>query len=155
MSNTARRRRRGPRAVVDTNLIISGLISSLGLPHLLIVAWRRGAFTLVITEQLLAEYVSVLARPQLSDKYGLAPGAVAALVRRLRRGALKVNPTRVIPVAVRDLKDEQVLAAALGGKAEYLVTGDDDLLSLDGQERLRALRIVPVREFLAILGEQV
>lgn len=53
---------------------------------------------------------------------------------------------------VRDPKDVMILASALSGRAHYIVTGDDDLLSLDGAPALGALRIVTVRDFLAILA---
>ncbi|HEX5501645.1 MAG TPA: hypothetical protein VFW96_03425 [Thermomicrobiales bacterium] len=46
-----------------------------------------------------------------------------------------------------------VLAAALGGSADYRVTGDDDLLALAGDPRLGALRIVTVRAFLDLLAD--
>jgi predicted nucleic acid-binding protein len=66
--------------------------------------------------------------------------------------AVPVTPRRRLPVHIRDPKDERVLAAALGGRADYLVTGDDDLLVLNGDPRIRTLKIVTVREFLDLLS---
>jgi predicted nucleic acid-binding protein len=57
-----------------------------------------------------------------------------------------------LPIDVRDEKDERVLEAALGGRADYLVTGDNDLLVLAGDPRLGALRIVTARAFLELLA---
>ena len=56
-----------------------------------------------------------------------------------------------LPVQVRDPKDEHVLAAALSGKADYLVTGDEDLLHLDGDPKLGNLQIITAREFVNLL----
>ena len=52
---------------------------------------------------------------------------------------------------MRDPKDEPILAAALGGGADYLVTGDADLLIYRGDSRLGSLQIVTVHQFLAVL----
>jgi hypothetical protein len=54
-------------------------------------------------------------------------------------------------VRVRDPKDEQILGTALASDADYLVTGDEDLLELAGDPRLGTLTIVTVVDFLAIL----
>jgi hypothetical protein len=59
-----------------------------------------------------------------------------------------------IPVDVRDPKDAHILAAALGGDADYLITGDDDLLVLRDDSRLSRPDIVTVVEFLSILRER-
>jgi predicted nucleic acid-binding protein len=72
---------------------------------------------------------------------------VAALLRRMRVQGERVLPTETVPVAVRDVKDIHLLAAALGGDADYLVTGDDNLLVLNGDPALGWLRIVTVRTY--------
>ena len=135
------------RIVLDTNLLVSGLIVPHGLPHQLIAAWRRGAFRLLVTDAILAEYAAVLARPRFAEKYGLTPAVVAALLRRMRVQGERVTPAGMVPVAVRDVKDTHLLAAALGGDADYLITGDADLLVLDGDPALDQLRIVTVRTY--------
>ncbi|MHB8644768.1 MAG: putative toxin-antitoxin system toxin component, PIN family [Thermomicrobiales bacterium] len=135
------------RIVPDTNLLVSGLIVPHGLPHRLIAAWRDGDFHLLVTDAILAEYATVLARPRFAEKYGLTSAVVAALLRRMRSEGMRVTPVATIPIAVRDPKDVHLLAAALGGSADYLVTGDDDLLVLDGRPALNRLRILTVRAY--------
>ena len=61
------------------------------------------------------------------------------------------SPVCTLPVHVRDPKDAKILALALGGNADYLVTGDDDLLVLNGDPRLGKLQIVTVHTFLTVL----
>ena len=63
-------------------------------------------------------------------------------------------PSSSIPVSLRDPKDEHIPGAALAGKADYLVTGDDDLLVHQGDPRLGALQIVTASQFLTMLEEQ-
>ncbi len=136
------------RIVLDTNLLVSGLIIPRGLPHQLLAEWRRGRFRLLVSDAILAEYAAVLARPQFAAKYGLTAADVAALLRRMRTEGERVTPTETVPVAVRDPKDVHLLAAALGGNAAYLVTGDADLLVLNGDVALGPLRIATARAFL-------
>ena len=136
------------RVVVDTNLLVSGLIMPHGLPRRLIDGWRAGAFQLLITDAILAEYTTVLARPRFAAKYGMTPAIVAAVVRRMRAEGVQVIPAETLPVTVRDPKDIHLLAAAVGGHADYLVTGDEDLLVLDGTPTLLPLQILTVRTYL-------
>jgi len=145
---------RRTRIVLDTNLLISGLIVPRGVPHRLLAEWRQGAVRLLVTDAILAEYAAVLARPQFAEKYGLTAPVVAPLLRRMRMQGERVTPQGTIPVAVRDAKDIHLLAAALGGNAAYLVTGDADLLVLAGDPSLGSLRIVTARTFLDDLSRR-
>lgn len=76
---------------------------------------------------------------------------MAAFLFIIQVPSVPVPLQRNLPVKVRDPKDEQVLATALGGKAEYLLTGDDDLLVLNGDSKLGRLQIVPGGVFLELL----
>lgn len=142
------------RAVVDTSIFVSGSITKVGIPHAVLLAWRAGGFTLLLSQPQRAEIDDVVHRPAIADKYGLTPGELADLLFILDATAIPVVPRRRLPLAVRDPKDEHLLAAALGGRADYLVTGDDDLLVLDGDARLGPLRIITPRAFLDLLQSQ-
>jgi putative PIN family toxin of toxin-antitoxin system len=139
------------RAVVDTNLFVSGLILNHGLPSQLVKTLRQGGFRLVLSEVLLEEYRRVLTRQHFAQRYGLTPQEIRDFLTLLAT-AQSATPQRQLPVRVRDVKDNPVLATALGGKAEYLVTGDEDLLILDGHPKLPNLRIITVRAFLELLA---
>jgi putative PIN family toxin of toxin-antitoxin system len=153
---SVKKRSRRLRSVVDTNLIVSGLLTTRGSPYQLVRACRDGAVDLLVSEPLFAEYKRVLTRPTFSTKYGLTQDQIAAFLGFVRMSAVRVTPRRRLPVHVRDPKDDAILAAALGGRADYLVTGDDDLLVLRDDPHLKRLRIVTAAEFLAILqsGEE-
>jgi uncharacterized protein len=139
-------------AVVDTNLFVSALISPRGLPHAVYTAWRAGAFLLHLAETQRRELADVLSRPRLRKRFNLDPETVAQFFYLLETKAIEVIELDPLPLRVRDPNDDPILAAALGGGADYLVTGDDDLLSLAGDPRLGALRIVTARAFLALLA---
>lgn len=68
-----------PRAVVDTNLIVSGVILARGNPHALLAAWREGAFHLIFSTKQYVELVDVLSCPKLVERYGLEADELAAL----------------------------------------------------------------------------
>ncbi len=110
------------------------------------------AFRLVLSPSLREEYEQVLARPIFTQRFNLSAEEIRAFSRFLDRRADVVTPSEPYRVRVRDIKDEHVLATALDGNADYLVTGDADLLTLAGDPQIGALRIVTVRAFLETLA---
>jgi putative PIN family toxin of toxin-antitoxin system len=139
-----------PRAVVDTNLFVSGAISPFELPRQLLCAWTAQRFELLLSARQHAELSDVFARPRLAASFQLPPEQLASLFVALNASA-RVPLRPMNPLPVRDVKDEHVLAAAFGGDADYLITGDNDLLVLAGDPPLGKLKIVTAAEFLAIL----
>ena len=139
------------RTAVDTNLFVSGTFFKRGNPYALLVAWRANAFELLLSDDHRAELTDVFSRPKLIRRYNVSAAEIAELFAGLA-AATRVEPSPPIPVTLRDPKDVKILASALGGDADYLVTGDDDLLALRNDPRLGQLKIVTVAEFLALLG---
>lgn len=146
-----RKKSKQPSAVVDTNLFVSGSILKRGDPHQLLLAWRSGAFTLVTSDEQREELHDVLHRSEIAERYSLSGAEISALLRRIDRIAVRTALRGSLPVKVRDPQDEKILATALGGKADYLVTGDADLLELAGHPKLGSLNIVTVKAFLETL----
>lgn len=138
------------RATVDTNLFVSAALRADGVPAQILAAWRRNAVQLVTSEDLDDEVQNVFARPELARRFRLPNGLRDERMRGLA-AAEHVVPRVALPLHVRDPKDDLVLACALGGKADYLVTGDPDLLALDGNHALGSLRVVTPRRFLDLL----
>jgi putative PIN family toxin of toxin-antitoxin system len=145
--------RRRLRTVVDTNLFVSAALFKRGNPYALRRAWHDGLFELLLSDAHHAELIDVFGRPRLIQRYRVAPDDLAEFFADLAEATL-VEPASTIPVTVRDPKDVKILATALGGEADYLVTGDADLLEHRGDPRLGSLRIVTVTEFLAVLEQR-
>lgn len=143
------KRKKLPSAVVDTNLFVSGLIIEKGYPFQLIEQLRKGAFVVITSSTVREELEEVLRRDKFT-KF-LTEQKIAAFLDMYDVSSLTVTPKIRLPVPVRDPKDEKILAAALGGKAEYLVTGDDDLLVLNGNLAIKNLKIITVKDFLELL----
>ncbi len=140
------------RAVVDTNLFVSGIILKRGNPFRLLEAWRTGLFVLLVSDWQQAELEAVVRRPEIVRKYGVTQDDIAGLLRLLEMAAIRVSAEHALAVQVRDPKDEMILASAVAGNADYLVTGDANLLSLGAAPELGQLRIVNVVEFMTVLG---
>jgi putative PIN family toxin of toxin-antitoxin system len=115
------------RAVLDVNVLISGLLSREGSPGRIIALWLDGAFELVVSEALLAELHRALRYPGLRRHIAEEDGD--AFIELLRSMALVgVDVPRPDPVS-RDPGDDYLVALAKGSNS-ILVTGDDDLLDL-------------------------
>lgn len=124
------------RILLDTNVLLSALLSPLGAPAKLLAAWERKLFTLVISDELLAELRSVLRRPFFQAR--LRESDAELFVASLHDLALwypNAPPSGDAP----DAKDSFLLALAAASKTDFLVTGDKPLLAL---KRHGATRIV-------------
>jgi len=138
------------RAVLDTNVYVSGTIIKRGTPFEGLQAWRRGAYQLVISEAIIAEIIRALNYPKLRDRFAITSDELQALALSLRTDAL-VSPGHYEVTAVSaDPTDDKFLACALEAQADCVVTGDKHLLSLGQYQRIAILRPA---EFLARLEQ--
>lgn len=139
------------RAVLDTNVVVSSLLSRYGPSHDIAVGVRSRRFQLIMSASLRTEYESALGRSSIARRIQLTAVEVAAFLDAIQDRSEVVVPSDQIPVRIRDAHDDHVLGTALAGSANYLVTGDLDLMTLDGNVALGRLRIVNPRHFLSIL----
>jgi putative PIN family toxin of toxin-antitoxin system len=125
-SATSRRRwpRSGLRVVVDTNVWVSGLIAPDGPPGRVLRAIRDRRFDLVASWQVAEELADVLRRPRLR-RYQIEQHDIEDVFRLLAPAL----PTAELDVPIRDPDDAPVVAAALAGAADIIVTGDSDFLA--------------------------
>ena len=139
----------GVKAVVDTNVLVSGLLWP-GNPSRLLDAILDNRIELCVTEDLLAELRDVLRRPKLAKQVaqrGLDADWSCSFVRER---SLLLIPAKPIEVAqLRDPKDIHVLACAVSAKADAIVTGDKNLLTLKSFE---GIPIIDAAEALKRLG---
>jgi uncharacterized protein len=129
------------RAVLDTNTIVSGLGWG-GAPGAVLDAALAGRFDLVTSTALLDELRRVLAYPKLQAVIG----QTSELVELITLAAIVVEPTETVDI-VRDPDDNGLIEAALAGDADVIVSGDQDLLTLQGVGKVR---IVTPRDFLEV-----
>ena len=107
------------RAVVDTNVLVSAMISSAGNEALLIMAINQGLIMPCFSVEILEEYADVLLRP----KFGFQGTEVDALIDLLRRRGSLLDPAPPVRSSP-DPDDDMFIACALAGKVDFLVTGN-------------------------------
>ena len=107
---------------------MSGLAYPDSVPGRIVQAWRQGAIELVLSRHILDELLRVL--PRLNHRLKWQPSDFADLVDILALEAELVEPQSQDKRLLRDVNDVPVLGTFLAAKAEYLVTGDNDLLTL-------------------------
>jgi putative PIN family toxin of toxin-antitoxin system len=111
------------RVVLDTNVLLSALLSPHGVPDILYRAWRKDRFDLVTSTTQIDE----LRRASRYAKFRevLQPHRVGAMINNMRCSImLDVLPPLPEGIETRDPNDAFLLAMALAGEADYLVTGD-------------------------------
>jgi uncharacterized protein len=116
------------RVVLDTNVLVSGLAYPCSTPGRIVEAWRHGAVEVALSRFILDELARVL--PRLSHRHGLDDREIADLVDSLVFLADLVDPADARDTHVRAPADLPVLGTLVASGADYLVTGDKDLLAL-------------------------
>lgn len=132
------------KIVIDTNIWISYLLGSLlqGLDNKILSKEIR----IVVSNEMLKELAAVLARPKFKEI--ISYKQIKELFSLIDGYAVIVSPKQKVDVC-RDKKDNFLLEVALEAKAEYLVTGDNDLLVLNN---FRGIKIVKPKDFEEMSG---
>lgn len=136
------------KTVVDTNILVSGIISPKGSPRKIIVAAKDKQFDLITSASINEEILEVLHRSHIYEKYHLTEEIIDDICALLYEGAIIVEERYSIKLGSPDPKDDKFLATALEGKADYIVSGDPHLLNLG---RYHDIEIITARRFLEIL----
>lgn len=135
------------RAVLDTNVFVSGGTISTTPPTQIINRWRNGDFVLVASPQLIAEYQEVLLRPSVSKLTGLNTQEVTQYVDEVRDRAYITSGTLSLDVLKNDPDDNMILACAEEGMATHLVTGNKKHFPFSNY---KGTQIVSPREFVSL-----
>jgi len=118
------------RVVLDTNVLVSGLLKRDSIPGRLLQAVWDGSLDLVLSEPMLSELRDVLDYPKIRRR--LVANAIdrALFLELLPFFTIQVDLSGIQVSRPRDAADEMVLATFVAGQAEWLVSGDEDLLVL-------------------------
>lgn len=132
------------RVVFDTNIIVSGYLWS-GAPRSAINVVLEGRAKLLASEALIDELKDVLSRPKFAKRLDIvAQTAEQIVVDHLKH--LEIVEVTPIPLTIKaDPDDDMVLACAVSGKADFIVSGDPHLLE---QQSFRNIPIITVNAFL-------
>lgn len=134
------------RAVIDTNLFISGLFAGKGYSSQLQDLWVSGAFELAVSEKILKEIENTLLKPHIHKRLFLEDGEEASIISLIREKALVVTADRYQTDKIKaDPSDNKFLACALEVKADYIVSGDNHLLEL---KHFHGIQIIDAKAFI-------
>lgn len=125
------------KVVLDTNVLISGIFWQ-GSPHQVLQLWAEQKFSVVATESILNEYIRVLEK---IDTAGTVTKQWSIFIARYA----EIVPDKSILKICRDPFDDIFINCALLGKADYIISGDNDLLVL---EQVMTIPIIEPSSFL-------
>lgn len=131
------------KVVIDTNIWISYLLGGLleGLDEKIL----SGKVKVIVSEEMLKELSEISNRPKFKNIF--TDERLKELFSLLDSYAIMVSPTRKVDIC-RDRKDNFLLEVAAEGKADYLITGDEDLIVLN---KIDKTRIIKSRDFEKLL----
>jgi len=118
------------KVVLDTNVLLSGLMLPDSTPGRIVRAWRENRFDLVSSKEQLTEIARVLTYPKIRKRLKWRRETVERFLRQLYLRSELVDVSDVNQSVPSDPKDQPILASLIASNAEYLVTGDSDLLML-------------------------
>ena len=135
------------RVVADTNSVVSAFLWG-GPPAQILGVAREKRISLFASAALIAELEVVLRREKFAARIASVASSADELVLGYRALVSIVRATAIAPIS-RDPDDDRVLACALAAEANFIVSGDGDLLSLGD---FRGIRILTAREALAVIA---
>ena len=121
------------RVVLDTNAVVSALLWG-GVPYKLIEAASAGEIELITSPPPLTELRNVLSREHLASRLAAQRSTVEQAIALYSELAITVSPLSTPRVVPGDADDDHVIAAAVAGTAEIVISGDRHLLSLGSHQ---------------------
>ena len=138
--------------VLDTNVIVSSLLSSKGAPAEIIRQWEAGAFDVAISPPLVTELTRVLTYERVRKYLKFSDEEIDGFLKYLRATAIVVEPEVTVEVVKDDPDDDRVLECALAAGASYIVSGNTHLLELKEYNQIVILNPVGFLAALKLRG---
>ena len=136
------------RAVLDANVVVSGVLSPAGVPGQILDEWRAERFALLVSAPILEEIVRVLEYPRIARGHRWPHAKVQEFVVELGNVAILTPGELTLNIVRDDPDDNRYLECAVEGAADYLVSGEHHLLALQDH---RGISIVTPKTFLQAL----
>ncbi|MGH2548832.1 MAG: putative toxin-antitoxin system toxin component, PIN family [Thermomicrobiales bacterium] len=133
-------------AALDANVLGPGLMFKQGVSAEVVIAWIGNRFELILSENLFGELNATLNKPYWRSRFSQL--AIDQAIALAAKESTFVDPTPGVENVATHWQDDVVIATALAGNAEYLVTDDKELLRL---KSYKTVSIVSPQEFLELL----
>ena len=139
------------RIVIDTNVLVSAVLSQHGPSHALWDHVLDARLELFVTQALLDEFADVISRDKFAALLARTTRTSQMLLLKLRESAELVASVPLPAPVSRDPDDDSVIAAAVAAQAAWIVTGDRDLLVLGSYEGIAI--ITPAQALQALAAQ--
>ena len=136
------------RAVIDTNVFVSGIISTIGSTRKILELAKKEVFKIVTSISINREILEVLHRENIYNKYNLNEDIIDDIAAFLYEGTILTEDSYRISKITKDPDDNKFIGCGIEGEADYIVSGDDHLLSL---KSYKGIQIVNADSFLKVL----
>ena len=134
------------RVVIDTNVLVSNVLSKTGAPAKVVDAWRAQKFMIATSETAIQELQATLKKLHGTGKYFFPSEDINGLADLLRTNGQIVPALADVKGSIlADPDDEKILAIAVGGEASIIISGDKHLLNL---KEYQGITIFTPRQFL-------
>ncbi len=131
------------RAVVDTNVWISALLSEKGAPAKILEALRAEKFTSLISPEITDEIIAVVSSEKIRNGYGIKEKDIEEILLLISVNSELIRGMSLLKIVFEDPADDRFITCAAAGAADYLVTGDKHLLKLREYQGIRILKPAP------------
>lgn len=118
------------KVVIDTNILLSGLMLPNSIPGKIMQAWRENRFELVLSQFQLDEIGRVLAYPKIQKRLQWDEAEITQFLQQLFLRSIYLGNIATVAEVPADANDNLILSAYIIGKAQYLVTGDKGIQAL-------------------------
>jgi putative PIN family toxin of toxin-antitoxin system len=118
------------KVVLDTNVLVSGLMYPDGVPGKIVIAWREAQFDIVSSLRQLEEIGRVLSYPKIQKVLKWSAKTIERFLEQLLLRVELAELEEFEDAELRDASDSPILASLVASDADFLVTGDGDLLAL-------------------------
>jgi len=133
------------KAVFDTNVLIAALLTE-GLCSGLLIRARKHNFDLVLCDNIIRKFKGILTK-----KFKVSSSDISEITSIIIEASSEIlHKTASAPRICRDPNDDMIIACALDADADYIVTGDEDLLIL---KRYKNILIINPRHFETLFAE--
>lgn len=136
------------RIVLDTNILVSATIVKEGAPAQILQTWRQGEVELATSPTLLNEFAEVVSRPRIQKYQWMSEAEITELQSELGKSAIQGSGERIVTVIKEGPDDDYVLSAALETKADYIVSGDPHLVSLEEYQGIQIAKPAALLEII-------
>lgn len=140
------------RVVLDANIYISALISTLGNPRIITKRWEQRDFEVLITEDIINEVARVIRYPHITKRHKKGEKKIRSYLKLLSTQATLVEVNETLDIIKYDETDNRYLECAVAGKADYIVSGDNHLLSIG---EYKGIIILSPAAFVALLDAAI